>query len=97
MLAARLVPGRIAVAARARVVLMASALAAVLPLAASAIPAPARPPSIPLAAWLRAHAFSYGIAGYWDASAVTVESGNHVQVRAVRAGIPAHPLRDHSC
>jgi hypothetical protein len=41
------------------------------------------PPAVPLAAWLKAHALRYGIAGYWDASAVTLQSGNQVQVRAV--------------
>jgi hypothetical protein len=38
---------------------------------------------VPVAAWLEAHGLTYGIAGYWDASAVTVQSGNRVQVRAV--------------
>ncbi len=38
---------------------------------------------MPVAAWLKAHGLTYGIAGYWDASAVTVQSGNQVQVRAV--------------
>jgi hypothetical protein len=41
------------------------------------------PPAAPLAAWLEAHGFTYGIAGYWNASAVTLQSGNQVQVRAV--------------
>lgn len=33
--------------------------------------------------WLEAHHLTYGIGGYWDASAETVESGEAVQVRAV--------------
>ncbi|HSZ99022.1 MAG TPA: hypothetical protein VK802_01500, partial [Streptosporangiaceae bacterium] len=37
----------------------------------------------PIASWLKAHGLRYGIAGYWDASAVTVQSGNAVQVRAI--------------
>jgi len=60
-----------------------AALAAVLPLAAAAARPPAVPPSVPLAAWLRAHGLRYGIAGYWDASPVTLESRGQVQVRAV--------------
>jgi len=85
VLAARLVPGSIASLARARIALAAAVLALLLPLTAAAIRPPATPPAVPLAAWLEAHGLSYGIAGYWDASAVTVQSGNHVQVRAVRA------------
>jgi hypothetical protein len=38
---------------------------------------------VSIAPWLKAHGLTYGIAGYWDASAVTVQSGNQVQVRAV--------------
>jgi hypothetical protein len=41
------------------------------------------PASAPLAAWLEAHGLRYGIAGYWDASVVTLQSGNRVQIRAV--------------
>jgi hypothetical protein len=36
-----------------------------------------------LAAWLKAHGFRYGIAGYWDAAATTADSGNVVGTRAV--------------
>ena len=41
------------------------------------------PATAPLAAWLEAHGLTYGIAGYWDASIVTLQSGNRVQIRAV--------------
>ena len=78
-----LVPGRIASAPRARAIPVIAALAAVLPLAAAAARPPAVPPAVPLAAWLRAHGLRYGLAGYWDASPVAVESGGQVQVRAV--------------
>jgi hypothetical protein len=46
---------------------------------------PAAPPSPQqaLATWLRAHHLTYGMAGFWNASAVTVASGGHVQVRPV--------------
>lgn len=83
VLAARLVPGRIAGPARARAILAIAVLAAVAPLAVAAAAPPATPAAVPLAAWLEAHGLRYGIAGYWDASAVTVQSGNQVQVRAV--------------
>lgn len=62
---------------------IAIAVAAVLPAAVVARqPAPVSRPIV-LAAWLKAHGLTYGIGGYWDASAVSVESGNAVQVRAV--------------
>ena len=87
VLAARAcVPGRIVGAWRARAVLAAAALVALLPLAAAATLPPVTPAAVPLAAWLEAHGLTYGIAGYWDASAVTVQSGNRVQVRAVDMG-----------
>jgi hypothetical protein len=84
VLAARAcVPGRIAGATRARVALSAAALAAVLPLAAATTQPPATPPAVALAAWLQAHRLTYGVAGYWEASVVTLESGDQVQVRAI--------------
>jgi len=36
-----------------------------------------------LSVWLRDHRLSYGLGGYWDASSVTVASGNQVQVRTI--------------
>ena len=84
VLAARAcVPGRIAGPARAGTVAGVAALAALLPLAVAAAQPVSTPAAVPLAAWLRAHGFSYGIAGYWDASAVTVQSGNQVLIRAI--------------
>jgi hypothetical protein len=85
VLAARAcVPGRIADAQHARLAALAAGLAALLPLTAAAATLPAvTAPAVPLAAWLQAHGLRYGIAGYWDASAVTLQSGNKVQVRAV--------------
>jgi len=85
VLAARgCIPGRIPGAQRARgVALAAAALAAVVPLAAAAAQPPATQAAVPLAAWLEAHRYAYGIAGYWDASPVTLQSGNRVTVRAV--------------
>jgi hypothetical protein len=63
------------------------AVAALLPLAASAARPAAGPiptaPAPALASWLRAHGLREGIAGYWDASTLTVDSGGTVAVRAV--------------
>ena len=36
-----------------------------------------------LATWLEAHHFRYGLAGYWQASIVTVETGGKVDVRSI--------------
>jgi hypothetical protein len=84
VLAARAcVPARPADARSGRVALAVAALAALVPLAAAATVPPVTQNAVPVAAWLEAHDLTYGIAGYWDASAVTVQSGNQVQVRAV--------------
>ncbi len=84
VLAARAcVPGRIANATRAGLALATAALVALLPLSAGAAQRPVTPTAVPLAAWLEAHGLRYGIAGYWDASAVTLQSGNRVQIRAI--------------
>jgi len=84
VLAARAcVPSRMVSARRARAGLAAAALVALLPLAAAATLPPVTPPAVPLAAWLKARGLTYGIGGYWDASAVTLQSGNQIQVRAV--------------
>jgi hypothetical protein len=40
-------------------------------------------PDAQVAAWLAAHHLSYGLADYWNANAMTVDSGNRVQVRYV--------------
>jgi hypothetical protein len=36
-----------------------------------------------LAAWLQAHHLTYGLGDYWNANAITLDSGNQVQVRYV--------------
>ena len=75
-------------AARRVCVVMAVAVAA--PLAVSAVRAPQSPiptaPPLTLASWLSGHGLHYGIAGYWDASTLTVDSGGRVAVRAVVRG-----------
>jgi len=40
-------------------------------------------PNAQVTAWLAAHHLSYGLADYWNANAMTVDSGNQVQVRYV--------------
>jgi hypothetical protein len=84
VLAARAcVPARITGTPQAFLAVTATALAALVPLAAAATRPPLRPATAPLAAWLKAHGLTYGIAGYWDASVVTMQSGDRVQIRAV--------------
>jgi len=84
VLAARaLVPARISGMPRAFAAVAATGLIALLPLATAATRPPLRPATAPLAVWLEAHGLTYGIAGYWDASIVTLQSGNRVQIRAV--------------
>ena len=68
---------------RAFLAVTVTALAALVPLSAAATRPPLRPATAPLAAWLEAHGLTYGIAGYWDASVVTMQSGDRVQIRAV--------------
>ena len=59
------------------------AIGALLLLTAAAAQPAAAVPIAPLSAWLKAHRLTYGLAGYWDSSVVTLQSGNQVQVRAV--------------
>ena len=59
------------------------AIGALLPLTAAATQPPAVAPTAPLSAWLRAQGLTYGLAGYWDSSVTTLQSGNQVQIRAV--------------
>jgi hypothetical protein len=94
VLAARaLVPARITGMSRAFAAVAVAVLIALLPLAAAATRPHMSPASAPLAAWLEAHRLRYGIAGYWDASVVTLQSGNRVQIRAVDLyrNIDGHP------
>ncbi|HVB42638.1 MAG TPA: hypothetical protein VNF47_08035 [Streptosporangiaceae bacterium] len=52
-------------------------------LAVQAVHKPASSDQRAVASWLVAHHLKYGLAGYWYASSVTVDSGNRVQVRPV--------------
>ncbi|HET9168127.1 MAG TPA: hypothetical protein VFN97_01790 [Actinospica sp.] len=40
-------------------------------------------PVEPVAAWLEQHGLTYGLAGYWNASPITVYTGGKVQVRPI--------------
>ena len=96
VLAARtLVPARITGELRAVAVVMATALIALLPLGSAATRPSAGPalgpaqgdsataPTAPLTSFLQAHGLRYGIAGYWEASIVSLQSSDKVEVRAV--------------
>jgi hypothetical protein len=49
---------------------------------------PAAPPAgSPLASWLVAHDLRAGLAGYWESSSVTVDTGGLVKVRAVTSSL----------
>ncbi len=91
VLAARgLVPARVTGRLTAVAAVAATAVIALLTLSAAAARPTLTPATAPLSAWLEAHGLRYGVAGYWDASITTVESGNKVQLRA----IDLHPHPD---
>jgi hypothetical protein len=90
VLAARaVVPATISGLRRGRIAAASAGLAALLPLAAAASVAPATgygnttlvgDTVIP---WLEAHHLSYGLASYWNSSALTLQAGNKVAVRTI--------------
>jgi hypothetical protein len=88
VLAARLVPGRIANSMAAFAALTVAGLLAVIPLACAAVAPLDQPKTAPLTAWLRAHGLTYGLAGYWDSSAATLLSGDKVQIRTFNLSKP---------
>ena len=84
VLAARAcVPGRVVGTLRAGLATGLAAIAALLPLTTAAARPAAVAPTAPLSAWLEAHGLTYGLAGYWNSSVITLHSDNRVQVRAV--------------
>jgi hypothetical protein len=85
VLAARaLVPASIRSARRAAIAAAAAVAVVLMPLVAGATQPVRTPLAARLAGWLTAHHLTYGIAGYWDASDVTVASSDKVEVRPVR-------------
>jgi hypothetical protein len=67
----------------AAAVIAAAAVVALLPLSAAASISPGQNPNAPLVTWLAAHRLTYGLSGYWDGSAATVESGGAVTLRTI--------------
>ena len=60
-------------------------VAALVPMSLSAARPLTRPTSAAvLSTWLSAHGLHYGLGNYWNASGVTVQSGNQVQVRTIQ-------------
>jgi hypothetical protein len=85
VLAARaLVPARLTGRRVALAVAGVAAVAALLPLSLTAAQTPGKSFTVPVGVWLKAHGLTYGLAGYWDGSVITVETGNQIQVRTVR-------------
>jgi hypothetical protein len=76
-------PGHIGGPVRAGLAAGLAVGAALLPLTTAAVRPAATVPTAPLSAWLKAHGLIYGLAGYWNSSAITLQSGNGIQVRAV--------------
>ena len=84
VLAARAcVPRRIPNRLRAGLTTGLVAAVALAPLAIAAARSPAMAPTAPVTAWLEAHGLTYGLAGYWNSSVITLHSGGQVQARAV--------------
>jgi hypothetical protein len=85
VLAARVcVPARLAGRLPRLAVGGAAAIAALLPLSLVAAQPIARSPNLQLADWLTAHGLSYGLGGYWQSSAVALQTSNRVQIRTIK-------------
>jgi hypothetical protein len=83
-----LVPAHIAGRLTALAAAVIAVAAALVPLSLAATRSAAVAPVAQLTAWLEAHGLRYGLGGYWDGSAVTLQSGGRVQVRTVRVNGP---------
>jgi hypothetical protein len=84
VLAARfLVPARITAPVRAGAAAAVAAAAALVPLVAATTFPRATQQSDNVIAWLEAHHLSYGLAGYWSASATTQNAGGKVEIRTI--------------
>jgi hypothetical protein len=83
------VPATISGLRRARIAAAAVGVAALLPLAAAASVPPATGfgnttgLGDTLIPWLEAHHLSYGLASYWNSSAITMQAGNKVALRTI--------------
>jgi hypothetical protein len=86
VLAARLlVPARLTSQLGRLAVSGVAAVAAALPLSLiAAQPTASTAGAQRLVDWLEAHNLSYGLGGYWNASAVTVQASDQVQIRTIK-------------
>jgi hypothetical protein len=82
VLAGRLLAGRLLAARLAPAMGVVLAGYAVI-LFSNAVQPPVPAPTSDLTVWLAAHDFTHGLAGYWQANSVTLDSRDAVQVRAV--------------
>ncbi|HTZ27522.1 MAG TPA: hypothetical protein VMC83_26230 [Streptosporangiaceae bacterium] len=83
VLAGRLLAGRL-ITARLVPVAAAVLLGYLITLGGNALARPAPPEDPRLAVFLARHHLRYGLSGYWQADALTLASGNRVQIRALR-------------
>jgi hypothetical protein len=83
VLAGRLLAGRL-VSARLVPVAAAVLLGYVVTLGSNALAQPAPSEDPQLASFLAAHHLRYGLSGYWQADALTLASGDQVQIRALQ-------------
>jgi len=80
VLAGRLLAGRL-ISARLVPVAAAVLVGYVVTLGSNALARPAPPVNPQLASFLAGHHLRYGLSGYWQANALTLASGNQIQVR----------------
>jgi hypothetical protein len=84
------VPATLSGLRRARIAAAAAVVVALLPLAAAATVPPATGfgnttgLGNTLIPWLEAHHLRYGLASYWNSSAITMEAGNKVALRTIQ-------------
>jgi len=83
VLAGRLLAGRL-ISARLVPVAAAILLGYVVTLGSNALAQPAPSEDPQLASFLAGHHLRYGLSGYWQADALTLASGNRVQIRALQ-------------
>jgi hypothetical protein len=83
VLAGRLLAGRL-ISARLVPVAAAVLLGYLVTLGSNALAQPAPAVSPQLASFLAGHHLRYGLSGYWQADAITLASGNQIQVRALQ-------------
>ncbi len=83
VLAGRLLAGRL-ISARLLPVAAAVLLGYVVTLGSNALAQPAPSEDPQLASFLATHHLRYGLSGYWQANALTLASGNQVQIRGLQ-------------